>query len=116
MTSSGRLWTAPTSAAIWDAFGGFLAQARAGHGPFLLECLTHRLRGHYEGDPAAYRQALAAEEWQEKDPIARLTRELGDTASIEADAAAEVERALHFARESAFPPVELIEQLVYADG
>ena len=64
--------------AIWDAFGGFLAQARAGHGPFLLECLTHRLRGHYEGDPGAYREALAAEEWQEKDPIARLTRELGE--------------------------------------
>ena len=24
-----------------------------GDGPFLLECLTHRLRGHYEGDPGA---------------------------------------------------------------
>ncbi len=96
--------------AIWDAFGGFLARARAGHGPFLLECLTHRLRGHYEGDPGAYREALADEEWQEKDPIARLTRELGEAGSIEADAAAEIERALRFARESPFPPVELIER------
>ena len=40
----------------------------------LLECLTHRLRGHYEGDPQRYRQALAAEEWQELDPILRLQR------------------------------------------
>ena len=40
----------------------------------LLECLTHRLRGHYEGDPQHYRQALAAEEWQELDPILRLQR------------------------------------------
>jgi acetoin:2,6-dichlorophenolindophenol oxidoreductase subunit alpha len=102
--------------AIWDAFGGFLAQARTGHGPFLLECLTHRLRGHYEGDPAAYREALADEEWQQKDPIAQLTSELGDSGSIEAEAAAEIERALRFARESPFPPVELIEELVYADG
>ena len=43
-----------------------------GRGPFLLECLTHRLRGHYEGDPGAYREALAAAEWQERDPIQRL--------------------------------------------
>src|SRR4029078_7704001 len=34
--------------ATWDAFGGFLQSARAGGGPFLLECLTHRVRGHYE--------------------------------------------------------------------
>jgi TPP-dependent pyruvate/acetoin dehydrogenase alpha subunit len=102
--------------AIWDAFGGFLDQARAGQGPFLLECLTHRLRGHYEGDPGAYREALGDEEWQRKDPIARLTRELGDASSFEADAAAEVERTLRFARESPFPPVELIEELVYADA
>jgi acetoin:2,6-dichlorophenolindophenol oxidoreductase subunit alpha len=102
--------------AIWDAFGGFLAQARAGTGPFLLECLTHRLRGHYEGDPGAYRAALADEEWQQKDPIARLTRDLGGANAIEAEAAAEIERALRFARDSPFPPVELIEGLVYADG
>ena len=38
--------------AVRDAFGGYLASARAGRGPFLLECLTQRLRGHYEGDPA----------------------------------------------------------------
>ena len=60
--------------AVWDAFGGFLAPARTGGGPFLLECLTHRLRGHYEGDPGEYREALAAAEWQEKDPIVRLQR------------------------------------------
>ena len=48
-------------------------RARA-RGPLLLECLTHRLRGHYEGDPAHYREALAAEDWQEKDPILRFQR------------------------------------------
>ncbi len=39
--------------ATWEAFGASSRSARAGGGPFLLECLTHRLRGHYEGDPAA---------------------------------------------------------------
>ena len=60
--------------AVWDAFGRFLASAREGRGPFLLECLTHRLRGHYEGDPGKYREALAAADWQEQDPILRLQR------------------------------------------
>ena len=60
-----------------DAFARFLAAARGGGGPFLLECLTHRLRGHYEGDPAQYREALAAEEWQQLDPIAAPRSALG---------------------------------------
>jgi acetoin:2,6-dichlorophenolindophenol oxidoreductase subunit alpha len=110
--------------ATWDAFGRFLASARAGGGPFLLECLTHRLRGHYEGDPDRYRQALAAVEWQEKDPILRLQRHgvahgwIAEDAlpPVESDAAEAVEQAVRFARESPFPQVGLIEEMVYADG
>ena len=60
--------------AVWGAFGRYLEAARAGGGPFLLECLTHRLRGHYEGDPGTYREALADADWQEKDPILRFQR------------------------------------------
>jgi TPP-dependent pyruvate/acetoin dehydrogenase alpha subunit len=111
-------------AAVWEAFGRFLAAARGGGGPFLLECLTHRLRGHYEGDPGAYRAALAVEEWQQKDPISRLQRAGSaqgwfggdDLAAIEAEAAAAVEAAEAVARASPFPPVALIGELVYADG
>src|SRR4029077_17160515 len=39
--------------AVSEGFGRFLAAARAGGGPFLIEALTHRLRGHYEGDAVA---------------------------------------------------------------
>ncbi|HEY3614208.1 MAG TPA: thiamine pyrophosphate-dependent dehydrogenase E1 component subunit alpha [Gaiellales bacterium] len=111
-------------AAVWEAFGKYLAGARAGGGPFLLECLTHRLRGHYEGDPGAYREALAAEEWQARDPLARLGRlglaqgwfSEGDLAAFESEAAAAVAEAERFARESPFPPLGLLGELVYADG
>jgi acetoin:2,6-dichlorophenolindophenol oxidoreductase subunit alpha len=110
--------------AVWDAFGRYLTSTREGRGPFLLECLTHRLRGHYEGDPARYREALAAADWQEKDPILRLQRHgvaqgwFAEDAlhAVESEAAASVERAVQFARESAFPPVDLIERMVYADA
>jgi pyruvate dehydrogenase E1 component alpha subunit len=110
--------------AVWDAFGRYLASARKGGGPFLLECLTHRLRGHYEGDPGKYREALADADWQEKDPILRLERhgvaqgwfDEDALPAIESEAAGAVERAVQFARGSAFPPVELIAQMVYADA
>ncbi len=109
--------------AVWDAFGGFLERARRGEGPLLLECLTHRLRGHYEGDPAKYREAIAQEEWQRVDPILRFQRhavEAGwltedEAAVIEAGAIAEVEAAVEFARASAFPGEELVEELAYAE-
>jgi len=108
--------------AIRAAFARFLADARVGKGPFLLECLTHRLRGHYEGDPQHYREALAAEEWQELDPILRLQR-LGaeegwldedGPARLEEEARAEVEAAVEWARKSPFPPPGLTTELVYA--
>jgi acetoin:2,6-dichlorophenolindophenol oxidoreductase subunit alpha len=108
--------------AVWRAFGGYLARARTGEGPFLLECLTHRFGGHYEGDPGRYRDELAAADRQAKDPILRLQRhgvEQGwfaesALADVESDAAAVVEAAVRFGRESPFPPPRLIGDLVYA--
>ena len=35
------------------------SRARQGRGPMLLECLTHRRRGHYEGDAEPYRDPVA---------------------------------------------------------
>jgi TPP-dependent pyruvate/acetoin dehydrogenase alpha subunit len=110
--------------AVWDAFGGYLASAREGGGPFLLECLTYRLRGHYEGDAAKYREAIADAEWQAKDPILRFQRRGLEEgwftedvpAAIESEAAEAVEQAVLFARESPFPPVDLIGRMVYADA
>ena len=108
--------------AVWESFGRFLAAARGGQGPMLLECLTYRLRGHYEGDPERYRQALAKAGWQEKDPILRLQSRgeeegwFGEAAvaAAQRDAADAVEEAVRFARASPFPPEELVAQLTYA--
>jgi pyruvate dehydrogenase E1 component alpha subunit len=110
--------------AVWEAFQGFLQLARRGEGPFLLECLTHRLRGHYEGDAVAYREALSAEEWQRKDPLVQLALigtqagwlAAGELAKIEAEARAEVDSAVQFARASAYPPIGQIDELVYASA
>ena len=111
--------------AVWSAFGSYLAQARAGEGgrgPFLLECSTHRRSGHYEGDQQSYRDALADTEWAQLDPIARLEGLAKDQGWIDEDAArgltaeadAEVDAAVRFARASEPLTPEQAAELVYA--
>jgi acetoin:2,6-dichlorophenolindophenol oxidoreductase subunit alpha len=108
--------------AVWESFATFLALARQGRGPLLLECLTYRRRGHYEGDAEQYRDPQAEEEWQQRDPLARLQAHAiaegwlaqQGAAALEADAIAKVDEAVQFARSSPFPAVELAAELVYA--
>ncbi|MBV9605998.1 MAG: thiamine pyrophosphate-dependent dehydrogenase E1 component subunit alpha [Solirubrobacterales bacterium] len=103
--------------AVYEAFGEYLRAARSGSGPFLLECLTYRRRGHYEGDQQKYRDPEAEEEWRERDPIARLTESHVDdeaATAIEREAAAEIEEAVRFARDSPFPDPAITAGLVYA--
>jgi pyruvate dehydrogenase E1 component alpha subunit len=108
--------------AVWDQFGSFLTRARAGEGPFLLECMTYRRRGHYEGDHTSKRDELVEAEWVRRDPLARFGAEASKrrwvskaaAEEIEADALAAVDTAVEFARRSDFPTPELAESLVYA--
>jgi acetoin:2,6-dichlorophenolindophenol oxidoreductase subunit alpha len=108
--------------AIWTAFGTYLDLARAGNGPCLLECLTHRRRGHYEGDQQSYRDALGDADWAKLDPIAQLQARAMERGWIDERAAqglfdrgdAEVDAAVAFGRGS--PPLAPSDAaaLVYA--
>jgi acetoin:2,6-dichlorophenolindophenol oxidoreductase subunit alpha len=108
--------------AVRDAFTDFLAAVRTGNGPALLECLTHRLRGHYEGDPRRYREALAEDEWQRLDPILRLQRRGLEERWLTRDAHAQLEQAARdeidaaeqLARASPLPARALVGERVYA--
>jgi pyruvate dehydrogenase E1 component alpha subunit len=108
--------------AVYDAFSRFLTKAREGNGPYLLECVTYRRRGHYEGDPEKYRDPVADQEWAERDPLARMTDSAiehgwideSTVNAIEREAAAEIEAAVAAARESPFPDPEIARPLVYA--
>jgi len=54
--------------AVRDAVAA-AAEAARGGGPRFVEALTYRLRGHYEGDPAKYRELSELAEWRAKDPL-----------------------------------------------
>ena len=74
--------------------------ARRGAGPSFVEVLTHRLRGHYEGDPAGYRKLSEQDEWKQRDPVARFSKHLLESGvssqhldEVEMEARAEVAKA-----------------------
>ena len=50
--------------AIDEAFAEALERAKAGEGPTLLECVTHRWFGHWLGDPQVYRTAEEINSWK----------------------------------------------------
>jgi len=55
----------------------FLREARTGGGPGYIEALTYRIGAHTTSDdPTRYRAAGELEEWQQRDPIARLEAHL----------------------------------------
>ena len=52
--------------------------ARTGRGPTVVEAVTYRWHGHYEGDPERYRSAEEVTQWQERDPLVVHRRRLLD--------------------------------------
>ncbi len=97
-------------------------RARDGGGPTIVECLTYRLRGHYVGDPTAYRQADEVAEWRDKDPIRRFSTLLAsqgvlgpdDMEAMRARARAKVEDAVRFMMESPWPAAASVADFVCA--
>lgn len=109
--------------AVRLAMSKALEIARAGKGPVFIECLTHRLRGHYEGDQAKYRELSQLSEWKKKDPIARFARLLKnkkaitdkELQAIESEARARAEQAAEFSLSSPWPADEEVATQVTAD-
>ena len=108
--------------AVREAIQKGVEKCRAGQGPAFVECLTHRMRGHYEGDPAKYRELAQLTEWKKKDPIARVARVLKseravtdkELEAIEREARNLVEEAAAFALSSPWPDAGTVATQVTA--
>jgi TPP-dependent pyruvate/acetoin dehydrogenase alpha subunit len=61
---------------VLAAAGVAIETVRRGAGPYLLECMTFRMAGHYVGDSQQYRSKQELAEIREKCPIERLKRYL----------------------------------------
>lgn len=100
--------------AVYEAAHEATVRARAGKGPTLLECKTYRFNGHFEGDAQTYKIAAENEKYQkERDPLklfkdnvlARRLLSEAEFKAIDDRVTAQIDSAVTFAEESAFPNV-----------
>jgi pyruvate dehydrogenase E1 component alpha subunit len=108
-------------AAVFRAAKRAIDRARDGKGPFLLECITYRLRGHARFEPANYRQKDEVEEWKKFDPILRFKNAVlesgmlsgGELKKIEDQVEKEIEKAVEFAKAGEDVGAEDYLQFIY---
>lgn len=94
---------------------------RRGDGPIFLELRTYRFRAHSMFDAELYRDKSEVELWKQRDPIATLTTTLKERglatdallAAIDVSVWDEVDRAVHYAEEGAWEPVDDLLKDVY---
>ncbi|TGA98194.1 thiamine pyrophosphate-dependent dehydrogenase E1 component subunit alpha [Sporolactobacillus shoreae] len=107
---------------VYEAAGNAVARARRGEGPTILECLTYRDYGHFEGDTQTYKDKDVQDRaLNEDDAILRFqnyaksNRLLGEDEikTIDALVKAEIDHAIKFAEESPFPDASQVTTDVY---
>jgi pyruvate dehydrogenase E1 component alpha subunit len=107
---------------VLAAAGEAIGNVRSGAGPYLLECMTYRMAGHFVGDPQHYRSKEEIAAWHAKDPIERLKRHIQQSgiAASELDSAGEsarqeVQRAADRARGAPRPnPADVLADVYSA--
>ena len=102
-----------------------VAHCRAGSGPYILEMMTYRYRGHSMSDPAKYRTREEVQKMrEEKDAIEHVRQILvsgghasdDDLKAIDKDIKDIVNDSADFARESPEPPAEELWTDIYAEA
>lgn len=90
--------------------------------PYFLVCNTYRFRAHSMFDAELYRTKSEVESWKERNPIPTLANALvksgliaqTDIDIIEQRVKAEIQKAVDFAEEGTFEPLEDLTKFVYS--
>jgi len=101
-----------------------IEQVRHGAGPYFMEVITYRYRGHSMGDPERYRSPDEVRQWQENDPIGIYRHYLTgqgianeeELNQIDAQVGLEVQEAVQFAESSPEPPPQALFEHVYVEA
>ena len=110
--------------AVRQASREAIERVRSGQGPYFLEAITYRYRGHSMGDPERYRQADEIRKWQENDPIgiyrgyltAQKIASEAELDQIDSQVGVEVQQAVQYAEASPEPAPEALFEHVYVEG
>lgn len=119
---AGELVDGNDALAVYAVVSEAVQRARSGAGPTLIESRTYRYKGHSKSDQNRYRTRDEIREWQQRDPILRLSTLLlaqdmitqEEVAQEEAAAYQAVEEAYQFALSSPDPDPEALLEGVYA--
>lgn len=97
---------------------------RAGKGPYFIEAMTYRYRGHSMADPELYRSREEVDKFRAQDPINRLKDYMAGEGMIDQDgfddiyrrAEAEVGEAVQFADASPEPGLDTLFDWIYKES
>jgi pyruvate dehydrogenase E1 component alpha subunit len=109
--------------AVYEATREAVAHSRAGKGPYFIEAMTYRYRGHSMADPELYRVKEEIEEAKKRDCIERLKRQMIEAgmldeagyAEIEARAEAVVSESVEFSERSPQPSLDSLFDHLYKE-
>lgn len=108
--------------AVRDAANRLVDNARETGAPALLECVSHRLKGHSVVDPGKYRSQEDLAAARAADPLAAFRSRLLESGVLDEDSAGEIERraqadadaAVAFADDSPHPDPSTLFDHTYA--
>lgn len=112
---------------VYESARFAVSECRNGNGPFFIEALTYRLRGHVgpddniQGNHTDIRPEAEIESWRDKDPIKcfhqTLTAQYGfpesEFEALSSEVTNEVADAFEFAAASPYPSTSEIEKYVF---
>jgi len=106
---------------MYDVMQRAIKHCKEGKGPYFIEAMTYRFRGHSMADPESYRDREEVERFRQTDPIPNFKKQLLDANKasaedferIEAEVEEVVEESVRFADESDFPPPSTLYDWVY---
>lgn len=110
---------------VMDAAEIAIDFVRSGKGPYFLELMTYRFRGHSMSDAKTYRTKEEEAEWEKRDPINLYTDKLikakvitkADIKKMEKEIDDEIENdCIKFSEESPEPKVEDLNKYVLDDN
>jgi len=110
---------------VYAAAQKAIEHVRSGKGPYFLELMTYRYRGHSMSDSNAYRPKEEERMWSKRDPIIMLRDRLIDAGELTLDDYKNMDtrilesiedEVIKFAEESPEPPLEMLEKYTLVEN
>ncbi|MCB9335061.1 MAG: pyruvate dehydrogenase (acetyl-transferring) E1 component subunit alpha [Flavobacteriales bacterium] len=109
--------------AVHNAIEKAAKHCRDGKGPYLLEMITYRFKGHSMSDPRKYRTKEEEEKYQNEDPIEKVLEVIKKNKyatdkqleAIQTKIKKQIEDAIKFAEESPLPEPDDMYNEIYAE-